>query len=185
MSNASQRAPDGQSGNSGSFTTEEVARFLKGDYRLPQRMQYALRYAGLNVAQAAKKLVLPRELLKRAVETEETSLNLHDLVAFAQLCQVDPRWLSRGIPSPAAEATIAGIRKLRADRQGNFDRMSPRDFGTMLLTFRVWPQPELAEAEIQTCRYCGCTPAMACAEGCEWVDAEETICSACLLSEDE
>lgn len=27
------------------------------------------------------------------------------------------------------------------------------------------------------CRYCRCTDAMACDEGCSWVDKEHTVCS--------
>jgi hypothetical protein len=34
------------------------------------------------------------------------------------------------------------------------------------------------------CKRCGCTDAWACAGGCYWIDAEHTLCSAC-LSEDE
>lgn len=28
------------------------------------------------------------------------------------------------------------------------------------------------------CRYCGCTDALGCAEGCWWIDEEHTVCSA-------
>lgn len=30
-----------------------------------------------------------------------------------------------------------------------------------------------------TCRVCGCTSERACDEGCAWIDAERTLCSAC------
>ncbi len=30
-----------------------------------------------------------------------------------------------------------------------------------------------------TCRVCGCTDAQACPDGCSWVDAQRTLCSAC------
>ena len=30
------------------------------------------------------------------------------------------------------------------------------------------------------CRFCGCTEAAACPGGCRWMDAEETLCSACV-----
>jgi hypothetical protein len=38
-----------------------------------------------------------------------------------------------------------------------------------------------------TCKFCGCTAERACAGDCAWIDAERTICSACLpkLGEDE
>src|SRR5688572_1311031 len=38
-----------------------------------------------------------------------------------------------------------------------------------------------------TCKFCGCTSERACAGGCAWIDAGQTICSACLprLAEDE
>lgn len=28
-----------------------------------------------------------------------------------------------------------------------------------------------------TCRFCGCTDALACSGGCWWIDAEHTVCS--------
>ena len=31
-----------------------------------------------------------------------------------------------------------------------------------------------------TCKFCGCTAERACACGCSWIDAQRTICSACL-----
>lgn len=30
-----------------------------------------------------------------------------------------------------------------------------------------------------TCQYCGCTTAEACAGGCAWANAEETLCTVC------
>jgi hypothetical protein len=35
------------------------------------------------------------------------------------------------------------------------------------------------DAEPGVCRYCGCTEARACPEGCEWADEDQTICTAC------
>lgn len=34
------------------------------------------------------------------------------------------------------------------------------------------------------CRRCGCTDDWGCPEGCEWVDKEHTLCSACAEVED-
>lgn len=35
-----------------------------------------------------------------------------------------------------------------------------------------------------TCSRCGCTDAEACPDGCSWVDAEHTLCSACAEGDD-
>lgn len=35
-----------------------------------------------------------------------------------------------------------------------------------------------------TCKICGCTDKIACPDGCAWVDAQHTLCSACLAQVD-
>jgi len=59
------------------------------------------------------------------------------------------------------------------------------DFGA------AWDSLELASAYVATvtpasipvragrCRVCGCVDKRACPEGCAWVDAKHTLCSAC------
>lgn len=47
---------------------------------------------------------------------------------------------------------------------------------------------ELLEALVNTpgvCRVCGCTDLRACAGGCDWINAEHTLCSACAGGGDE
>jgi ferredoxin len=40
-------------------------------------------------------------------------------------------------------------------------------------------EQEEDDVEPGVCRYCGCTEAEACPEGCGWADEDETICTAC------
>jgi hypothetical protein len=145
------------------------------------RVEFALQRAGLSRPQAAKKLNCGKATLDKAIAAEDFApFKLGDVFAFAKLLRVDVRWLMRGLPSPAAIAAIAEVGRLREEKLGGWHFMPKAEFDTLRSWLRSMPQPDLAEAEQFTCRYCGCTPFQACAEGCEWVDSKCTICSACL-----
>jgi hypothetical protein len=139
---------------------------------LQERWDIALAHSGLSENQLARKLGVAKSRF--------TKLELTELVEAAEIMQVDARWLVRGIISPAAAAACASVDALA--RQPGNNRSTLNHVRKSLMTM---PQPELAEAEMWTCRYCGCTPMAACAEGCEWVDSACSICSACLEPNEE
>ena len=47
----------------------------------------------------------------------------------------------------------------------------------LAIEFRL---PKGTKREQGTCMGCGCTDAMACPEGCAWVDPAHLLCTACL-----
>jgi hypothetical protein len=147
-----------------------------------ERLRRALKRAGLSVGQAAKKLRCTHRVLANLLEDPDASdFTLGDWVELAQLLLVDPRWLMRGLSSPAAIAAVENLRGMRKRCEGNLHRAKQADFDAIIALLETTPQPDLAEPDWEeTCRYCGCTPDNACAEGCEWVDRKNTICSACL-----
>ena len=133
------------------------------------RFQVALPASGLSPRQFAKhKLGCSRGRVEAwlAGVCFPTGSNL---VEVAYHLGVDPRWLATGMMAPAAGAACDVVRKQVIDRE-----LATRLTNTLTIC-TIEP-----DCGVGTCRYCGCTFDNACPEGCEWVDDEQTICSACL-----
>lgn len=120
----------------------------------------------------------------RTVMTTATAaygLSDNEICRLAAFLAVDARWLANGKASPAGAAVLEHLHYLR--KQKRLAHLSPVVFGELCDEVVLTPQPDPGFPE---CRYCHCTEAMACPEGCAWADADYTICTACLaMPEDE
>lgn len=146
---------------------------------LGKRIQAALDLRQLHAYDLAEQIEQPRRTVSFWILGKTEPLK-RQMLAIAEACNVDPRWLATGHPSPAAAAALEAIHpdvvyrlpKLPADAE-------------QLITFvhnrlRVIRQPDFGPG---VCRYCLCVTEQACEGGCEWVDLDCTICSACLYPE--
>jgi len=83
--------------------------------------------------------------------------------------RVDPRWLLLGVRSRAAESAIRHVTINTRRAFGDDDELIP--------LLEMLPETMIVGG---VCRYCLCSDQYACPQGCSWLDAEHTICSACL-----
>lgn len=143
-------------------TPKQRAAYLGG------RIAQALKHARRTPDDLAEQTGIGRRKLDRMV-MGKTEPFFHELVRIAWFCMVDPRWLATGIGSPAAQRALEAL----AVRGIPPAAMSP----DLRRTLELLTQPVLV---VGRCRYCGCSHFEPCPECCEWVDDDETICSACL-----
>jgi hypothetical protein len=61
---------------------------------------------------------------------------------------------------------------------GADEQVAPNELVTRIAEHAHCKAP--AESVVDTCRVCGCTDEHGCDDGCEWADAEHTICSNCV-----
>ena len=141
-----------------------------------RRLEIALRaskdpYAAVKVG---KRLNLSPTAWAKAI-VGSTGMSVKRLLIAAEMLDVDPRWLVVGKRSRAAVAAWKRLGdvedRFRETRIGDDDRTALFD------AIRTLPEPAAAPF---VCRYCGCTPEAGCDVGCEWVDVNATICSACV-----
>lgn len=148
-------------------TPKQRAAYLGG------RIAQALKHARLTPEQLVAETGIGRRALDRIVFGKSEPF-LVDLVRIAAACEVDPRWLATGLPSPASQQAIAAL-----ERRGiPVAALSP----DLRRTLELLAQPVLV---VGRCRYCGCSHFEPCPECCEWVFDDETICSACLDPDSE
>lgn len=150
-----------------------------------ERVREGILTAGLNWVQLARVVDVPRTKVEQLLQRSEFSARELPLaVRIANVLKVDPRWLALGEPSAAGVQAVSKFRVAYHARGNKKSSLAPNDVEAIEgLLFRL-PQPPLRDGEgyhkAGICRYCGCTPYMACESGCSWVDRDGTICSACL-----
>jgi hypothetical protein len=146
------------------------------------------------VAKEAKRVGAFNERLKQALTFHKEGFALkhaplivaaknEELAGYVKLADkllVDVRWLATGEESPAGTAAASRVRLSPA-----FAALPEREQRELLDCLKLTPQPSLCPG---TCRYCGCTPerirdSCEAAGGCDWVDRQQTICTACLLEQ--
>lgn len=158
-----------------------MAKLQQIDAALAQRVQWAMMQAGLDVRKLGR--ALDQEYgIGDGVECAVAWASGRRLLPFsgmslADACNVDARWLSTGKPTPAGLSLAASLRKIRF--AGPIMALAIAGSNLAEILQRL-PQPHVCPG---VCRYCGCTFENACPAGCEWLDSEQTFCSACWDSE--
>lgn len=98
--------------------------------------------------------------------------SLREILRIAQEMGVDPRWLATG------QRSLASYAASRILINSGF-----QEGDHALAVAEIIPEAKAPNNPFSIgdcCRYCGCVEEAACDGGCEWVDDEWTICSACL-----
>lgn len=152
--------------------TEQIA------HRFGARLSEALETAGLSAGQLASLIHHDRHLVRRWAEGFLVPTQAEDVVAIAELLNVDALWLARG--ELCAQLAIEAIQVRRA-----FDGKKVRGDDLEAVMRIVERRPHAADLVSRgICRYCGCTQNRACLgatlQACRWVDDGATICSACV-----
>ncbi len=147
------------------------------DAALAQRVQWALTRAGLDVRKLGRALVQEYEI-SDGIECADAWASGRRLLpmsslAIADICNVDARWMVTGRDTPAGLAYEKSLKRIRFAGPVLALAIAGSDFLTIL---KRLPQPAIC---FGVCRYCGCTFDNACPQGCEWLDSEQTFCSAC------
>lgn len=148
------------------------------DAALAQRVQWAMTRAGLDVRKLGR--ALDQEYgISDGVEcavawSSGRRLLPYSLLAMADACNVDARWLGFGKPTPAGISLAASLKKVRL--AGPIMALAIAGSNLVEILERL-PQPNLTDG---VCRYCGCSESDACPQGCYWLDGTMTVCSACL-----
>jgi hypothetical protein len=141
-----------------------------------ERLACVLRLAGLSIDQAAKQLRLHggRSRFDDWYQDPPGEVDHQLVVKLGKLAHVDVRWLATGEPSAAGLAAARNFCR----RSWNLHTGECELIEQLLL---LTPQP----AEVPgVCCYCGCTDELSCGD-CYWINAESTICSACLVPHEE
>jgi hypothetical protein len=149
-----------------------------------ERIVLAMRHAGLSSGQLERLLLSDRRRNREAGIVDrwiagERPISEVDVLAIARLCKVDVRWLATGAHSPAA---LAAIEKLAAVFEAARDSISPELAALAREVTLLAREPSRGKG---FCRYCNCAFDTPCDGGCAWVDEEETICTACLLTAED
>ena len=154
----------------------QTLKTIYADRRL--RIVEAAKRAGLNAHQVARKANWGMDFTRAAFEEADETLDGEDIIQLAEALHVDARWLAIGASSPAAVAAMAEVEYLHGLSQNRFHALAKGVVKELTRLLAMTPQPIPDFGGV--CRYCNCTDDMACDEGCAWVDAAATICSACL-----
>jgi hypothetical protein len=147
--------------------------------RLPpdERLACTLRLAGLSIDQAANQLRLHggRSRFEGWHENPPDEVDYQFVLKLGTLAHVDVRWLATGEPSSA------GLAAARNFCRRSWSHLHTGECELIEQLLLVTPQP----AEVPgVCCYCGCTDELSCGD-CYWINAESTICSACLVTQED
>lgn len=134
-----------------------------------ERLDRVLRLRGMWPALLAQHLGVQLSTIARWINGERPQPAY--FVALGLALRSDARWLATGKVSRAAQAALDCFERAH----GELGRVLPSGCHAHLRdNLLILPEP--AGDVVGLCRYCQCTNA----DGCEWLDEEATICSACL-----
>lgn len=164
----------------GSSTARDKAKARQLAKRSGERINQALQHAGVSPLQLERLLLGKRRARRDAGivaiwRAGDAVPSDAEYLAIANVCQVDVRWLATGKPSAAGISALQSVQRL-------IDSASAEVGDVLRGLLLVAREPSRG---MGVCRYCNCSHYDPCAVGCAWLDEEETICTACLLTDEE